>query len=105
MLIVEIIWAALVIACIIGLVLNIKGVLESRKALKRNKEVYLFRLQLLDLASAHNIKRLKDGTLTDENDALIWFFGKYTYDMMFYSDKPLTLEAWFTEEEITRIKS
>ena len=105
MLIVEIIWIVLVIVCIIGLVLSIKGVRESREALKRNKEVYPFRLQLLDLASAYNIKRLKDGTLTDENDALIWFFGKYTYEMMLYSDKPLTLEAWFTEEEITRIKS
>lgn len=105
MLIVEIIWAALVIACIIGLVLSIKGVRENRKVLKRNQEVYLFRLQLLDLASAYNIKRLEDGTLSDENDALIWFSDKYTYEMMLYSDKPLTLEAWFTEEEITRIKS
>lgn len=45
----------------------------------------------------------------DEEDNSIeawdWFCDKYTYEEMLHSRKPLTLEAWYTEEELKRIMS
>ena len=32
-----------------------------------------------------------------------WFDSKWTYDEMLKSSKPLTLEAWYTPEEIKKI--
>lgn len=34
-----------------------------------------------------------------------WFACKWTYDEMLKSSKPLTLEAWYTPEEIERINA
>lgn len=73
--------------------------------LKRNNEVYAFRQQLLHLASAYSIRRIREGIFTREDDALTWFLNKYTYEEMLNSNKPLTLEEWYTEEEIKRVKS
>lgn len=105
MVIVEIIWVVLVIACLIGLIVSLNGIRNSGLMMKRNQEAYDFRISLLDLASRHDARRIDDGTFKEEDNALLWFFHKYTYEQMLYSDKPLTLEAWYTEEEINRIKS
>lgn len=72
---------------------------KYNKLLKRNNEVYNFKIQLIDLATTYSLRNPK------KDDAFTWFFNKYTYDEMLYSKKPLTLEAWYTENEIKLIKS
>lgn len=38
-------------------------------------------------------------------EAWEWFCDKYTYEEMLHSRRLLTLEEWYTEEELKRIMS
>lgn len=64
---------------------------------------------LLELTSNHSQRIIRNPKSLEELqnalDVYDWFFGKYTYDQMLYSLKPLTLEAWYTKEEIKRVKN
>lgn len=68
----------------------------------RNGKVKDFQKALLDNISDTVKKRI----LMDCDDCFAPYdlFDKYSYDDMVYSFKPLTLEAWYTEEEIAVIK-
>lgn len=104
MLTVKIIWLVLMIVCGIVLGYSITGIIKTKKLMNRNYEVYDFRMYLLELASMYNARRIKDTKLDVIHNACMWFVEKYTYEEMLYSDKPLTLEAWYTEKEINEIK-
>lgn len=56
------------------------------------------------MAYAYNVQQIDKGNL-DFDDAYKWFESKHSYTRMVFSFKPLTLEAWFTQEEIEKIKS
>lgn len=105
MLITEIVFVALIIVSTIGLIVSMHGAAKCGKLPKRNEEVGPFRLLLLNLASEYNLRRLKEGKFLKSDDAYGWFLEKYTYDEMLYSKKPLTLEEWYTPEELLKIKS
>lgn len=68
----------------------------------RNDKVRDFQIAMLGIISDTAKKRI----LMDCDDCFAPYdlFNKYSYDDMVYSFKPLTLEAWYTEEEIKVIK-
>lgn len=68
----------------------------------RNDKVADFRRALLGMASQSAQKAIKHRRLDwcEPYDLL----DKYSYVRMLYSFRPLTLEAWYTEEEIAVIK-
>lgn len=101
----EIYWTVLMVLCIVGLVISMVETRRNRRILLRNEDVLPFRTRLLNLTTVYNLKRIKKGVFLHEDNALTWFFGKYTYEEMLYSKKPLTLEEWYTKEEIDRINS
>lgn len=70
----------------------------------RNHKVYIFKNKIAELTYAFCMRHLFDSK-ERSIDAWDWFCNKYTYEEMLYSNKPLTLEEWYTEEEIKRIKS
>lgn len=101
----EIYWTVLMVLCIVGLVISMVETCRNRRILLRNEDVLPFRTRLLNLTTVYNLKRITKGVFSHEDDALTWFFGKHTYEEMLYSKKPLTLEEWYTKEEIDRINS
>lgn len=105
MLTIEILWIISIILCFIGLTLSLLGIRKAHQLGIRNNEVAKFRYYLIDLSTEYIIKHLRDPNLTELKNPYIWLLGKYSYDEMLYSKKPLTLEAWFTESEIKEIKS
>lgn len=68
----------------------------------RNDKVRDFQIAMLGIISDTVKKRI----LMDCDDCFAPYdlFNKYSCDDMVYSFKPLTLEAWYTEEEIAVIK-
>lgn len=70
--------------------------------LHRNNKVYDFCMMLSKMSYNYNMRRIDEGRY-DETDAYEWFAEKYTYFRFLYSFKPLKLEKWFTEEELSTI--
>lgn len=104
MLIITILWATITVVALIGLIISYKELQRSRKLLIRNEEVGAFRTRINTMSYTYNIRhKLSSGECKD--DAYEWFYDKFDYDDMLFSDKPLTLEAWYTKEEIIRINS
>lgn len=93
------------IMAVIGLCISFTGLRNAKRMMKRNDAVADFRLELLNMSAMYNVRHIKDPGFSVLDDACNWFFGKYTYEGMLYSEKPLTLEEWFTEEEIHKIKN
>lgn len=81
-----------IILCLILLVCICAGVVCSY-VMRRVDKVYKFRSFIIDLCYEYALKH---------NDITSYkrFHGKYTFDQMTYSFKPLKLEAWFSKEEI-----
>lgn len=53
-----------------------------------------------------NIRHLPEIKRSEEKDAHEWFLNKVSdYDALLFSWKPLKLETFFTQEEITKILS
>lgn len=70
----------------------------------RCNSVYGLRCHIADMASAYNVRHL----IVDSESrvsAFSWFYSKWSFDDMLYSNRPLTLEAWYTPEELERIES
>ena len=75
--------------------------------IQRSGQVLKFRNQCADLSGEYDKRRLREGkaiTFTDES-AFVWFYGKYTFQDFMKGWKPLTLETWYTKEEIERVQS
>lgn len=90
-------------------VLSLLGLFGTSYMLGRNSEVASFRRMLLEMTSQHSQRTIKHAKSIEELETALdvyqWFFEKYTYSQMVHSFKPLTLEAWYTEEEIKRVKN
>ena len=99
----------LIILFLVGTILSLIGVARSYyemnkcdKLLDRNLEVFAFKNYLVDLSVKCDIYRAKNN-LIPEVWAIDYYPEKYTYDTLLYSDKPLTLENWFTQKEIDEL--
>ena len=99
-----IIIAIIGIALIITVFIN-NSLRESEKLLKRNDEVYKFLIYINQVLCHEYIMRRLENNDTDWKWPQIWFLGKYKYEEFVYSDKPLILEEWWTEEEINKLMS
>ena len=75
-------------------------VIKTPSFIKRNKEVCEFRLTISNLVYEYNMRRIEDGSYKTYYE----FYNKFTYDEMLFSKKPLTLEEWYTKEEIAKLK-
>lgn len=73
--------------------------------MKRNHKVAEFRSKLCDMSHDYAMRNYKTEGLDGVNKVWDWFANKWTYDEMLKSSKPLTLEAWYTPEEIERINA
>lgn len=62
----------------------------------RNDKVLKFRLKLIDKV----YDRIDVDTSAEVENKLLSLLDKHSYGRMVTSFKPLTLEAWFTKEEI-----
>lgn len=72
----------------------------------RNNQTYEFAIKLSEMAFAYNVRHIKDRiNNSDNDDAFVWFSGKYSYERLLFSIKPLKLEYWFTEEELNKINN
>lgn len=78
------------------------ALLVNQYFLYRHKKVRRFRLELIEMAYTAAKKAILCGE--DDIESLISLCDKYSYDDMLYSFKPLTLEAWYSEEEIKILK-
>lgn len=85
------------VSCMIGLFYN-------TWMMKRNYEVWLFKRKISTLTYDFCMRHVFD----DDDQSIKaweWFCDKYTYEEMLHSRRPLTLEEWYTEEELKRIMS
>lgn len=105
MLIVKTALITLIAICIIGLIICFIGLAETRKQMKRNDKVAEFRNKLCNMSYDYAMRNYKTEGLYEINKVWDWFANKWTYDEMLKSSKPLTLEAWYTPEEIERINA
>lgn len=72
--------------------------------LHRNEEVYAFSMLILNIGSNYCRRHILAGD-EDALDVYDWFVHKWTYSDLLHSRKPLTLEKWYSEEEIKKINS
>lgn len=84
-------------------ILCIVGIIICLWLLKRNNKVYSFRCEITHLCHKYNIRMIDERTYDSSNTAYDRFLEKYTYEDMLFSFKKLTLENWFTEEEIKEL--
>ena len=82
----------ILVICLVGMVYCLIQAGESIKRLERNREVYSYRINLIDRCSPN--VRLAEKIV-----------DKYTYKEMLYSSKPLEDKYWFTPEEIEEINN
>lgn len=105
MLIAKILLIVLFVVCIIGLIICSIGLVQTSKEMKRNHKVAEFRKKLCDMSYDYAMRNYKTEGLDGVNKVWDRFANKWTYDEMLKSSKPLTLEAWYTPEEIERINA
>lgn len=68
----------------------------------RNNKVYLFSLEVIDLA--HNTAEKHIDAGMDDWEDVCDLTEKHGYMRMLFSFKPLKLEYWYTEDEIRKMK-
>lgn len=90
--------------CLIGIAVCFCLMWISNRQIKRIQEVYEFRQMIIELCGLYDLRHIRDKDF-NETSPYEWFLDKWTYDDLLYSKKPLTLEEWYTEEEIKKIKS
>lgn len=95
----------IMIVSTIGIIICLIGMYKCDKAIRRNREVAKFMGMLGSMAHDYNVRHIKELKLEDVHKVWGWFADKWTYDELLYSSRPLTLEEWYTKEEIERINS
>lgn len=105
MLTAEVSFIVMLVVGIIGLIICSIGMYKCEKALRRNNKVFKFKNMLAEMAHDYNMRHVKELKLEDVGAVWEWFANKWSYDELLHSSKPLTLEEWFTEEEIARINA
>ena len=105
MLIAKIFLTVLFVVCIIGLIICYIGLVQTSKEMERNHKVAEFRKMLCDMSYDYVMRNYRTEGLIEIQKVWDWFADKWTYNEMLKSSKPLTLEAWYTKEEIERINT
>lgn len=90
---------------VIGLIICVVNLYKIDKKQKRLKEVSKFRYMLSDMAHNYNIRHVGQITIDEVGKVYEWFSDKHTLDELLNSSRPLTLEEWYTKEELERIQS
>ena len=88
----NIVWIIIVVLYLVGIVYCAVQAVRSLKKLKRNSNVFSYRLDLI-------YRCFPDVDLLDK------IVHKYTYEEMLQSSKPLEDSYWFTPEEIEEINN
>lgn len=88
----NIIWIIIAVLCLVSIVYCAIQGSKVYKKLKRNKDVYSYRLDLIN-------RCYPDTNLMGK------IIDKYTYKEMLQSSKPLEDSYWFTTEEIEEINN
>lgn len=78
------------------------GLIRNLQQIKRINAVSAFRKKLVDMSHEYNLRRLQEHSI-DYRSAFDWFYGKWSYKEMISSNRSLTLESWFSSEEIKEI--
>lgn len=94
---------AFIVVLILGGIWLYKGDKEYEEIMKRNNDVYNFLTHINELCTSYNKRNFKNNE--NFNWAQKWFLQKHTYEELLYSNKPLTLEEWWTKEEIDKLMS
>lgn len=89
----------LIIAFIVWIIVGVRIILR----MKRNHKVAEFRCMISDMCYNYAMRNYKTKGFDEVKEVWNWFDSKWTYDEMLKSSKPLTLEAWYTPEEIKKI--
>lgn len=90
------------VCCIALLLWSIYQLYDVYRVLVRNERVYAFLMTVVDMGSSYCRRHIMDD---DALDVYEWFVNKWNYEDILYSRKPLTLEEWYTKEEIEKINS
>ena len=88
----NIIWIIIAVLCLVGIVYCAIQGSKAYKELKRNDNVYYYRLNLI-------YRCYPDADLVKK------IVNKHTYEEMLQSSKPLEDSYWFTPEEIEEINN
>ena len=89
----------LIIAFIVWIIVGIRIILR----MKRDSKVEEFRNMISNMCYDYAMRNYKTKGFDEVKEVWNWFDSKWTYDEMLKSSKPLTLEAWYTPEEIKKI--
>lgn len=95
----------IMIVSTIGVIICLVGMYKCDKAIQRNHEVAEFMGMLGSMTHDYNMRHIKELKLEDVHKVWDWFANKWTYDELLHSSRPLTLEEWYTKEEIERINA
>ena len=105
MLILKILLNVLLVVGIIGLIVCLIGLIRTGLEIERDRKVTEFRTMLIDMSCDYAIRNYKTEGIDEVSKVWDWFANKWTYNEMLKSSKPLTLEEWYTKEEIERINT
>ncbi len=89
----------------IGIIICLIGMYKCDKTVRRNREVAKFKYMLGDMTHSYNMRHIQEIDVKDIHKAWDWFANKWTYNELLYSSRPLTLEEWYTKEEIEKINA
>lgn len=101
----ELFLIGIIVFVTIGLVICFVGMYLCDKTIERSKEVYKFKCMLEDMAYDYNKRHIKEIEVEEIEKVYNWFVDKWSYKKLLDSSKPLTLEEWYTKEEIERINT
>ena len=88
----NIVWIIIVVLCLVGMAYCAVQAVRSLKKLKRNSDVFSYRVNLI----------LRCSLDADLREKIV---NKHTYEEMLQSSKPLEDSYWFTPEEIEEINN
>lgn len=94
------------ITAIILLLIQLLKITKNYKEIdKRNDEVSKFLRHINQVLCHEYCERRLKAKDTNWDWPQKWFLGKYKYTDFVFSNKPLTLEEWWTKEEINKLLS
>ncbi len=70
------------------------------RTLIRTIKVEEFRMKLIKMCDKYNRTH---NTILNKDSAYNWFLDKHTATQMIWSRKELTIDQWFTQEELKKI--
>ncbi len=88
---------------LLSIILCLPGIPILIRQLRRNRKTRDFMLAVLDMVCKASDRCIMEARF-DDVEKLWRIMDKHQYDEILYSFRPLTLEAWYTEEEIALLR-